>query len=332
MEFNIEPEESDIILDIKVPEEKTKEVSESLQRTKEWHAQRNGNWNGSQRKQLMSCSNKGGRLSWHNKEKVFMFSEGAIKTIYAKAMERRKGRGIIGSSTKQMSYGTAVEVLMAEIARKKYIEIDPTLVLEQVGYRASEETENAGASSDGLFTRNGVPYASVEQKACCSWESHYDRTFEPTDEKSIDFWQSQAQMEAWNVERTIYVVAEPPEDINVYLKAGDILEYQEHFEEECKVTFEEIMRSPIHQAAMSIRIKIAEEVIKRWNSSGGRLKDIFYEVVDEFKTKENEEPVYVEKTDIFEEFLPSKENEIIEALVEIAKNPEPEIDYEDLPF
>lgn len=63
-------------------ENEFQETENSLQRTEEWQQERKGNWTGSQFKQIMTCSSKGGRLDWFNKDKVFFFSEGALKYIF----------------------------------------------------------------------------------------------------------------------------------------------------------------------------------------------------------------------------------------------------------
>lgn len=294
MEVNLPTDESDLVLNLPAntyidEEEIQKEVFENsnkLQRTKEWFENRNKKWTGSKRKDLMSCNSKGGKLSWHNEEKIFMFSDGAIKTIYNVAMQRRTGKIMKNSSTKQMDYGTKIEPLIFIVVERYCNEHYAAMTVKQVGFKDSEENENSGSSSDGLIYDDlkKEPVASIEIKACCSWDSHYDRTFEPVDEKSIDFWQSQAQMEAWGVPFTLYAVAEPPEDIMVYLKSENIEEYSEQWEKECPVTFQKVLKSPIHQRAMSIRIAIAESVISEWNKKGGSLKEIFYNELSRYKT------------------------------------------------
>ncbi len=261
---------------------------ESLQRNKIWRVLRHGKWTGSNRKALMSCNPKGGRLSWNDKNKIYMFSEGAIKAIYETAMERKTGRYIEGGSNKQMAYGTKVEPLIFEACKIWFAEHYPHLELKLVGFKESEVAENSGSSSDAValeILKQKVEF-SVEMKACTSWGTHYERTFEMMDDKSMDFWQSQAQMEAWEVNYTIYAVAEPPANIDIYLRADNIMEFMEQWMQECKVSFQKVERSQNHQNAMIKRIEIAEAVIAEWNEKGGNLRTVFFNILDEFKERD----------------------------------------------
>jgi hypothetical protein len=325
MKINLNPQFSDLEIDI--PEVLESDTQEKLQRTESWREERKGCWTGSQVKQLMSCNSKGARLPWNSIEKIYMFSEGAIKYIYANAMERKTGKYLEKGSNTQMKYGTAVEPLIAEIVRKE--KEKEGLFFESVGFKKFKGLENAGASSDGVMKdSNDKILSSVEMKACCSWDSHFDRTFDLMDDKSIDFWQSQTQMLAWDVTETLYVVAEPPKDIMKYIKTEDIKELQEEFENECQISFQKVESSPIHQSAIMKRIEIAEAVIDKWNKVGGNLKHLFFEVLDEFKNKENMDEDQLK--------LPIEGLEEIKVEFEIVKPEIKEIltegNFDDLPF
>lgn len=261
---------------------------DTLQRNDDWNKARNGNWNGSERKDLMACNRSAAKLTWNDYEKVFMFSDGIVKLIYKVAMKRKTQKVITGATTSQMRYGTKVEpLILLEVvnwAKKHY----PAMTVKPVGYKTSDVNDNSGSSSDSIIGSDlKGPQLSVEAKACCSWDAHYERTFELMDEKSSDFWQTQAQMEAWGVDMTIYAVAEPPEDITPYLATDDIFSMSDRWRMECPVTFQKVPRSEVHQQAMSVRISIVEETISRWTASTDKasLRAIFYNVLSEYKTK-----------------------------------------------
>lgn len=245
--------------------------SEQLQRTDEWFELRRGSWTGSKVKAMMTCNRKGASLSWDMPEKIKMFSSGIIPFIYDVAMQRKSGKYLSSKPTSEMRYGTKVEPLIFACAKELY----PDLI--EVGYKAFDDFPTAGASSDALIP--GI--ATVEMKACVSWGSHYKRTFERTDEKSIDFWQTMCQMKAHNLDKCYYIVAEPPKDMFKYLNYdGDIMDLLDDFKKECPISVETVDASPFHINALFERIKICENAVNAWLADGGRIDDVFWDVVD----------------------------------------------------
>lgn len=308
-----------------------------LQRTELWQEERRGNWTGSQFKNCMTCNAKGGRLDWFNNEKVYFFSEGALKYIFANAMERKTGRYIQSDSTKEMKYGTIIEPLIFRRAAEKLLESG--LVLEKVGYKAFDEIPTAGVSSDAIVKRefDGQIVGSGEFKACASWSSLYDRTFDLMDEKGTDFWQTQGQMLAWDVEENYYVVASPPKDINVYLRVENIMDYYEEWCEETEITIQIIKKSPIHLNALKQRIQIMESTVNRWLEEDGNLKEILYEEIDFFKANREQKAerelgqgLIEEKKEISYDLpkeLKQQENQFhVEPTIKV------EVNFDDLPF
>lgn len=279
--------ESDIYLDVKTPKEKK---SKELQRTEKWREDRMGRWTGSQKKNLMSCSRSGGKMSWHDPEKIFLFGDTALKYIYENAMERKTGRYIdMGRGTKEMQYGTAVEPLIEKSAKKLLKKMGVDGKFKRVGFKVYPMISTAGVSSDGIIKHKKETKASAEMKACTNWNTHYDRTFNLMDEKSTDFWQVQSQMIAYEVDRCYYIVAEPPKTINKYLDYnGDILDLFRDFKKECKLTIQTVKASKMHQEALLKRIIIAEATIKEFLETGRNLKEILYEKIDYFKNNESE--------------------------------------------
>jgi hypothetical protein len=269
IDFNAEEiEDEDIILE------------DELQRTEVWRAVRNGCWTASMVSGLMSCNPKGGKMDWFNPYKVFEFAPGAIKIIYSVAMSRKTGRWIDSDIGKPAKYGTKVEPLILQLTKEHF----KNFQVEKVGFVKVRGLENAGVSSDLLLLDllkqekfNG------EIKACTNWNTHYERTFEFMDEKSTDFWQVQMQMIAHETNKSIYIVSEPPRDINKYIYAEDVMELLEDFRKECGLTFQEVKSSEVHQKALRKRLEITEETTNIWLEEGGNLKDIFYEVLGRHK-------------------------------------------------
>lgn len=250
------------------------------------HAARRGNWTGSQFKNLMSCDNVGGKMDWFNKEKVFRFSEGAIKYIFANAMERKTGRYLTTDSTKEMKYGSKVEPL---IFKRAAIELKKLgLTLEQVGFKTFPGISTAGVTSDSVvLDENKVVIASFESKACSSWTTLYDRTYELTHDKSTDFWQTQGQTFAWEVKETYYCVISPCSDINKYLYCENIMDMYDEWEAETEMHIEIIKSSPIHLECLRKRIVIAESVVDRFLSEETKmsLKEILHEEIDHYRSE-----------------------------------------------
>ena len=270
--------------DIYKDEYSDEEQEIELQRTEEWQEQRKGNWTGSQFKQLMTSTPKGGKLDWFALEKIFMISQGALKYIFSNAMERKTGRYIQTSPTKEMRYGTKIEPLILRAANE--ILSNEGLEIQKVGFKIFENFPTAGVSSDGKVVKieTGELIASAELKACTTWGTLFERTFELMDDSSIDFWQTQGQMLAYGVDKNYYIVAEPVKDIDLYLRAENIMDYYEQWIEETKITIQVVKSSPIHQNALFERIKIAEEIVCEWLSvEDSNLKEVFYEIIEKHK-------------------------------------------------
>lgn|GEM_PF-1900892 len=266
---------TDLVLEIPIQKEVIE--NESLQRNDDWHIARNGGWTGSKNKNIMACGKSTSRLEWGNDDKINGFSTGVIKLIYEKAMQRKTGNYTMTAETTQMKYGTRVEPLINAIASEML-----GVEIKEVGYKPFDDIPTAGASSDGVVENGlGITEFVVEHKACTSWSTHYDRTFEITDVSSVDFWQTQTEMRAWNVEKCYYFVASPPKDIMKYVYYdGDIMDLLEDFKKECTVNIEIIEASPIHIDCLVKRIKICETVCNLWIKNGGDLRKIFYSVLD----------------------------------------------------
>jgi len=261
---------------VKLSKNEKKAAKKKLQRTRKWRLKRMGRWTGSQLKSLMSCGAGKGKLAWDNLDRLFSFGLTALKYIYENAMERKTGRYIDdGEGTYQMRYGTRVEPLIQRAAKSKLKKMKIKGKLKSVGYKAFPTIPNAGVSSDSiLIDKNGKTIATVEMKACTTWQTHYERTFDLTDEKSKDFWQIQGQTIAHSVDVCYYVVAQPPEDIKKYLfYQGDIMEMYEEFEKECSISIEIVEASKVHQDALIKRITIAEDTLNDWLSMGESLKE-----------------------------------------------------------
>lgn len=287
-----------------------------LQRTTQWKIDKVGNWGASKMKNLMSCSSKGGKLDWSDNEKIFEFSSGIIKFIYSVAMERKTKKFVETANSYAMRFGTKVEPLLFNYAAEKLLE--EGIIIENVGFKKFPRFTTAGASSDFLGRKDGIPVLSGEQKSCASWDGHYERTFELMDEKSGDFWQTQSQMIAWNVKKCLYVVSEPPADITKYIFCDDIEELADEFYAECPISLQWIDASPIHQNAVISRIEIVEKVVSKWLAGEEHdLKELFWETVKEEKEKFfNELPKQVFNMPVGAELeflaLPPKETEIQE--------------------
>ena len=266
---------SESSIKIKVSKKDKKKKKKQLQRNKKWREERRGSWTGSQLKSLMSCSAGKGQMSWGNVDKLYAFGLTALKYIYENAMERKTGRYIDdGDGSWAMQYGTKVEPLIDRAVKEKLKELGVKGKLKDVGFKKFPSIPNAGVSSDKiLVSKKGETIATLEYKACTNWQTHYERVFSLTDEKSKDFWQIQGQTIAHNVKTCYYAVAEPPNNIKDYLfYNGNIMDLYDQFKKECKVSIEIVKASKQHQKALLKRIIIAEDTLSDWLSMGGNLK------------------------------------------------------------
>lgn len=267
-----------------------------LQRTEQWRIDRMGRWTGSQQKNLMSCSPAGGKLSWYDDDKIFHIGAGFLKYLYENAMERKTGRYTdMGRGTAEMRYGTRVEPLINKATKKKLKKMGVKGKMKDVGFVQFPTMPNAGVSSDSILVVKPKTVATVEMKACTNWNTHYERTFEATDEKSKDFWQTQGQMIAWQVDKCYYVVAQPPTNIDKYLyHDGDILEMYDEFKKECPISIEVIKASKTHQNALLKRIAIAEKTLVDWlKDTDQNLKELLYKTIEYYKNNREELNIYI---------------------------------------
>jgi len=265
-----------------------------LQRTEEWFLQRNGEITSTTCKSLMACDNSGGKLPWNEKIKVYSFSSGIVKLVYEKAMQQKSGRYIdSGKGSYAMQYGTAVEPLILKAAKKdKKIKklLKKGYTVEETGYKSFPNIPNAGASTDGIIRKpNGDIYAVIEMKACTSWATHYERTFDSMNDKNMDFWQTQAHIIAWDTKKCYYVVAEPPKDIRRYVFSEDIDDEWEIFKKEAPVSVQIIKKADYHCAALLERIKIVNEIVEEYlKDESLDLTALTYGIIDDYKLKARE--------------------------------------------
>lgn len=285
MKNNIfETEESDLDLGIDLTNHKEETKSfhneEKSGNYEGFDESRRGNWNASETKALMSCNQSYSKKSWSNPDKYLAFSDGAIKYIFKKAKERETGRTVKSNPTSSMRYGTKIEKLTFRRANEYLKPLG--LYIKQVGHKKFDDIPTAGASSDGIICEIETDkiIASGEMKACVSWETLYERTFEATDEKSIDFWQTQQQTLAWNVDKTYYFVIAPPSCTKKYLDAEDIESMYDEWCSETEMEVEIIQKSELHTENLKKRMLIAEEVIAEYLSTKRNIKNIFYDIVD----------------------------------------------------
>lgn len=326
-------------IEIEIHEE-IKEDNSTFKRIPLDRESRKGNWTGSKFKALMACNNAGGKMDWFNKEKVYAFSDGALKYIYASAMERQTGRYLETDSTKQMKYGTKVEPLIFKRAGIELAKIG--IRLEQVGFKPFAEIPTAGVTSDSIaLDENGVLDGSFESKACASWTTLFERTYEKTDDKSTDFWQTQGQMSAWDVKKNYYCVISPPSDINRYIYCENIMDLYDEWCSETEMNIEIIEQSPIHQEALRKRIIIAESVVERFLAGDKKhLKEILYEEIDYWRAywqTDNQDLLKIkeklETNEIEQEMFHMEPQEEQEFHMEPQEETKPiEVDMNDLPF
>lgn len=250
------------------------------QRSPEWFKQRSFCYTGSRGKSIMACSQKGSKMSWDNPDKITEFSSGIISYIYETAMQRKTNRYIKSASTSEMKYGTMVEPLIERRSREEYFN-SKNMVRVSVGFKEFPNRPYAGTSADDIITIIDEIHAVVENKACTSWNAHYKRTYENTDESSMDFWQTQMEMISWEVDLCYYVVISPPTDIMKYVYYdGDIMDLYEDWCNETEMTIEIIKRSPIHCDALLKRIDILEKVTVEFLENGGDIKELLYDIKD----------------------------------------------------
>lgn len=240
------------------PELNTVENTNSAQRTAEWFEKRKGRFTGSMIKELMSCSRSTAKMEWGRVEKLIDLGEAAKKYIFTKAMERKTGIQVKTHPTAAMRYGTENEAKVKELLNRPVDEVDFLEFIPNI----------AGASPDGKikWIKN---YAGLEIKCATDWNNFYNRVMVPVCYGHIDFWQLQAEMLALKVDKILYVVAQPSEDIF----EANITDIQTQI----------VDASPIHQEQIIHRCLIGNDIIELF------LNDTpFYEAIE--KATSNYDP------------------------------------------
>ena len=305
-----------------LPEENKEEVEEKKQRTEKWRSERLGCLTGSKGALIMKCNRQGSKLSWNDKRKIFEFSESIIPYIYECVMERKTGRYIESPSSLPMKYGTAVEPLI----QKRILEYlqEKELTFKEVGFKKFNDIPTAGASADGvIYDKKELPVMVGEFKACTNWGTHYKRTYEKTDESSMDFWQMIIEMSVWGVNKALYVVISPPNNILRYINEPDIMDAYDDFIKETEMHIEELSISEVHIEAFNQRLSIIESVIQKHMNTGNRIDELLEQELLFHKNK-----LLGMNTDYFEEVEKNEEPKQIKE----KKQDTPEIDFENSIF
>lgn len=236
-------------------------VSDQLQQTEEWHANRRGRFTGSGIKKLMTTTQAYARKPWTEIEKLFHFGKTSYKYIYEKTMERIHGYSVEMIDTYQFQYGRKIEPVLIE----QFLKDRPDLNHQEVSFVSVKGHEDyLGASPDGLcigiFTNNkGVKYG-FEGKASMTWGTFYDRTVEAFDDKHIDFWQVQTEMLALGVDRLFYVTAMPAKNPFDVLNSNDYDEYSKMIK---GINVIEVEASKLHQDCIIHRAKMGDMAIRK---------------------------------------------------------------------
>lgn len=242
-------------MDIQIP---VIETPEELQRTEKWFEARRGRFTGSEIKKLMTCDRSAAKYEWGRPEKIISLGDTAIKYIYSKAKERQRNKTIHTAESSAMRYGKSQEEIVFEMIKEKYPNIEKVDFLEFI-------PGVAGASADGRGTEIGI-----EIKCPTSWDSVYDRYETVIDQSHDDFWQLQSEMLALGVNRMLYVVAEPSENIF----EPNITDINEKW----------VMASPVHQEAIKQRCMLGDMIIKKY-LSGVEFHEAVRQGCSEFEIK-----------------------------------------------
>lgn len=252
---------------MEVPDPQFLEVGEDeLQRTEQWFKDRQGRFTGSEMSKLMTCGRASAKMEWGRAEKLVDFGETAKKYIYAKCKERQRNKVIRKLETLKMTFGKKQEDHVFELLEAKYQEYQ----FEKVGF--IEFIPNvAGASPDGkatdMFTGEVI---GLEIKCSTDWDTLYSRHEEDFEQSHQDFWQIQSEMMALKVNKVMYVVAEPPENI-----LNPVIE---------DLSIKIVEKSEIHQLAIFQRCMIGEQVIKHF-LNGMSFRESFYKALTEYQIK-----------------------------------------------
>ena len=265
---------------------------EEKQRTEDWHKDRIGRWTGTKSKKVMSCGPGKSKLPWDDINRLFSFGETAVKIIYQNAMERKTNTWVNeGEGTYQMRYGTAVEPLIDRLSKEILLKKVKNGKLKSVGFKTFRHRPECGSSSDKVIVhkKSGKTLASVEYKACTTWDTHYGRVSNPNDSNSIDFWQMVNQVISHNVDVCYYVVASPPHDIMDYVfHQGDIMDLYKKFKKECNLTIVAVKPSEFHKRALLTRLALAEHILCDYLSGteGKTIPEVIEENLNYFQEKQ----------------------------------------------
>ena len=217
--------------------------SNDLQRTIEWFKEREGKFTGSEIHKLMGTSNK---MEWGRPEKLIEFNETAKKYVFSRAKERQRKKVIKKRMGRPANYGKENESVIFEMLKKQF----PDYKFEKTGFIEFIKGI-AGASPDGLVNYD----MGLEIKAPVDWDTQYSRHEKLFDQKHSDFWQINSEMLALNVDKLMYVVAEPSEDM--------------YEPEITHLSVKIVDASPIHQKAIIQRCEIGNKAIELYLSGVG---------------------------------------------------------------
>lgn len=219
-------------------------IDDSLQRTEEWFEKRKGKFNGSEIKNLMGTGRSSSKMDWNDINKLFDFSDSALKYIYKVGMERLTGISEHNASSFAMSFGTENEAeVKIEMLKQNFV--GSINDCESIDY--PHEDIFLASSPDGKVIMSGEKL-NLEIKSAVSWNGVYERIEEDFDVKHKDFWQVQNEMLVQVLNKTLFVVSLP-------LQAS-------------KFQYKIVDSSPIHQKRMVQRVRIANHCIKLFNENG----------------------------------------------------------------
>jgi putative phage-type endonuclease len=130
-------------------------VSDDLQRTQDWHAQRAGKWTGSKFVDVLARNKRTG-------DPLKAYTD----LIWQVVVERMTGQAVEGPTGQALAWGTEVE----PFAREAY-EMETGNVVTEAGFIQHPEFAFVGASPDGLISVDG----GLEMKCPKSSAVHLER-------------------------------------------------------------------------------------------------------------------------------------------------------------
>lgn len=130
-------------------------MSDDLQRTEDWHADRAGKWTGSKFVDVLARNKKTG-------EKIKAYYD----LIWQVVVERMTGKAVEGPSGLALAWGQEVEPYAAEA-----YELETGNVIVKTGFIKHPELEFAGCSPDGLIGDDG----GLEMKCPKDSKVHLER-------------------------------------------------------------------------------------------------------------------------------------------------------------